>query len=106
MCASCYVSVFVALRQITSMELWPKSFLALQVATMGTRRKLSVSVNNCGICGGVLKVSDQIHASFMLARQQPSRSQALPYLYLWITSFIAQVFQHVFCSYHSSTLRN
>ena len=29
----------------------------LQVATMGTRRKLSVSVNSCGICGGVLKVS-------------------------------------------------
>ncbi len=24
---------------------------------MGTRRKLSVSVNSCGICGGVLKVS-------------------------------------------------
>ncbi len=23
---------------------------------MGTRRKLSVSVNSCGICGGVLKV--------------------------------------------------
>lgn len=24
---------------------------------MGTRRKLSVSANSCGICGGVLKVS-------------------------------------------------
>lgn len=33
----------------------------LQVATMGTRRKLSVSVNNCGICGGVLKVTCSTH---------------------------------------------
>lgn len=32
-------------------------WVTLQVATMGTRRKLSVSVNSCGICSGVLKVS-------------------------------------------------
>lgn len=37
-----------------------KIFLAVQVATMGTRRKLSVSVNNCGVCGGVLKVVPHI----------------------------------------------
>ena len=39
----------------------------LQVATMGTRRKLSVSVNSCGICGGVLKVGSQPMHSLIIA---------------------------------------
>lgn len=42
---------------------WRSSSITLpdmQVATMGTRRKLSVSVNSCGICAGVLKVSPAV----------------------------------------------
>lgn len=38
------------------------------VATMGTRRKLSVSVNSCGICGGVLK--DNQHLGEELAKNE------------------------------------
>lgn len=52
-------------------------FLAVQVATMGTRRKLSVSVNNCGVCGGVLKVRGHIHASVSLSMQQYAHVQSL-----------------------------
>ncbi|KAA6413607.1 MAG: RING finger domain-containing protein, partial [Trebouxia sp. A1-2] len=38
------------------------------VATMGTRRKLSVSVNSCGICSGVLK--DNQHLGEELANNE------------------------------------
>ena len=72
-----WLSVHFCVCGTDNCEVWSKSCLAVQVATMGTRRKLSVSVNNCGICGGVLKVGDQIHASFMLSMQQPVLFPAL-----------------------------
>ena len=68
---------------------------------MGTRRKLSVSVNNCGICSGVLKVGDQIYVSCMLSMQQPALYQALHYTYLWIISFTGQDFGHAYRNYHT-----
>lgn len=71
---------------------------------MGTRRKLSVSVNNCGICGGVLKVGDPFCLPFVLSRQQLTQFHSLACMYLWITSFIAQVSKRAYLSYHSSIL--